>query len=232
MLKKSHSRILAIENSSNYLSLAYEDAYYHCVHTHDTNAYILAQIDILLQKNNQIQPDYIAVGVGPGAFTGVRLAISTAISLAFAWSIPVIPICSLWTAIEYFRISNIQLNLSMPNQIVIDARMQQAYVRDFTYTNNVYSLGEIYLLDIPNNHNLEEYSTKIQCILTNLKNTQPRQIQAQNNNLNIYTDIYPHALGLLNLAYNRTSFACAPQNVQANYVRNKVAITIAERGEK
>jgi tRNA threonylcarbamoyl adenosine modification protein YeaZ len=38
--------------------------------------------------------DVIAVGVGPGSFTGMRIAISYAKSIAIAWRVPIVPISS------------------------------------------------------------------------------------------------------------------------------------------
>lgn len=40
------------------------------------------------------QIEAIAVGIGPGSFTGMRIAISYAKSLAIAWRIPIVPISS------------------------------------------------------------------------------------------------------------------------------------------
>jgi tRNA threonylcarbamoyladenosine biosynthesis protein TsaB len=40
-------------------------------------------------------PDGLAVGVGPGSFTGVRVAVSAAKALAFGWQIPVVGVSSL-----------------------------------------------------------------------------------------------------------------------------------------
>ena len=40
------------------------------------------------------QIDRLAVGVGPGGFTGLRIAIAYAKSLAAAWERPLVPVCS------------------------------------------------------------------------------------------------------------------------------------------
>jgi tRNA threonylcarbamoyladenosine biosynthesis protein TsaB len=72
------------------------------------------------------QLDAIAVGRGPGAFTGVRLAISAAQGIALALDIPVLPVSSLAA-----------LALDAPQDAssilaVIDARMGEIYAGTFT----------------------------------------------------------------------------------------------------
>lgn len=39
-------------------------------------------------------PDYIAVGTGPGLFTGTRIGVAIGKSLSYAWQIPLVPFSS------------------------------------------------------------------------------------------------------------------------------------------
>jgi tRNA threonylcarbamoyladenosine biosynthesis protein TsaB len=73
------------------------------------------------------QLDAIAVGRGPGAFTGVRLAISVAQGLALALDIPVVPVSSLAT-----------LAMQAPRNgaaiiAAIDARREEIYTGTFRF---------------------------------------------------------------------------------------------------
>jgi tRNA threonylcarbamoyladenosine biosynthesis protein TsaB len=89
---------------------------------------ILPMIDSLLAQAgiSRHRLDGIAVGRGPGAFTGVRLAISIAQGLALGLDIPVVPVSSLAA-----------LALDAPDQpgasilAVIDARMGEIYAGAF-----------------------------------------------------------------------------------------------------
>ena len=72
--------------------------------------------------------DAVAVGCGPGAFTGVRLAISAAQGIALALDIPVLPVSSLAA-----------LALQAPDNgaailAVVDARMGEVYAGTFRRT--------------------------------------------------------------------------------------------------
>jgi tRNA threonylcarbamoyladenosine biosynthesis protein TsaB len=75
--------------------------------------------------------DAIAVGCGPGAFTGVRLAVSAAQGIALALDIPVVPVSSLAA-----------LALQAPEDdeaailAVIDARMGEIYAGAFRRTRD------------------------------------------------------------------------------------------------
>ena len=63
-------------------------------------------------------PEGIAVGQGPGSYTGVRVGAALAKSLAFGWDIPLIGICSL----QFFTPED-----PSPSLILFDARIGGFY---------------------------------------------------------------------------------------------------------
>ena len=69
---------------------------------------LLPMVDQLLAESqiNGQALDAIAVSIGPGAFTGLRIGCSIAQGLAFGWGLPMIPVISLEAfAYSYFRVS-------------------------------------------------------------------------------------------------------------------------------
>jgi tRNA threonylcarbamoyladenosine biosynthesis protein TsaB len=64
--------------------------------------------------------DCLGVGIGPGSYTGIRIGVSVAQALAFAWNLPLVGVCS--------------LNAFVPSEqglfaAILDARIGGAYVR-------------------------------------------------------------------------------------------------------
>lgn len=49
--------------------------------------FLLPSISVILQER---RPDFIAIGTGPGSFTGSRVGGIIALTLAYAWKIPLI----------------------------------------------------------------------------------------------------------------------------------------------
>jgi len=92
---------------------------------------ILPMIESLLAEAGigRRQLDGIAVGRGPGAFTGVRLAISVAQGLALGLDVPVVPVSSLAALAQ-----DIPAHVSSPMLAVIDARMGEIYAGAFRRT--------------------------------------------------------------------------------------------------
>ena len=89
---------------------------------------ILPMIESLLGEAgiSRRQIDAIAVGRGPGAFTGVRLAISVAQGLALGLDVPVVPVSSLAALAQ-----DAPQDIDAPILAVIDARMGEIYAGAF-----------------------------------------------------------------------------------------------------
>ncbi|MGH8118461.1 MAG: tRNA (adenosine(37)-N6)-threonylcarbamoyltransferase complex dimerization subunit type 1 TsaB, partial [Rhodanobacteraceae bacterium] len=91
---------------------------------------VLPMADELLAEAGiaRTQLDAVAMGRGPGAFTGVRLAVSVAQGLALALDIPVVPVSSLAV-----------LAMQAPRNgaailAAIDARRAEIYAGAFRFT--------------------------------------------------------------------------------------------------
>ncbi len=120
-------KILAIETATEACSAAL-DIDDCCIHRFQISSrrhteLILPMIDDLFREAD-IQTsdlDVIAFGQGPGAFTGVRIAIGVIQGLAFAHNIPVIPVSTLASLAQHFAKEHTYVASA------IDARMQEIY---------------------------------------------------------------------------------------------------------
>jgi tRNA threonylcarbamoyladenosine biosynthesis protein TsaB len=172
--------------------------------------------------------DAIAVGRGPGAFTGVRLAISLAQGMAMALDRPVVTISSLAA-----------LALEAPEDdaailAVIDARMGEIYAASYRRDDE----GGLIALD-------EERV----CTAESLVLPQTDAWNVVGSGWVTYEDVlrrrlgieprstdgacYPQAQHVATLAVRefKAGRAVAPEHALPVYLRDKVALTLAEQGK-
>jgi tRNA threonylcarbamoyladenosine biosynthesis protein TsaB len=171
--------------------------------------------------------DAIAVGRGPGAFTGVRLAVSLAQGMAMALDLPVVTISSL-AALALEAPENDAAILA-----VIDARMGEIYAASYRRDGN----GGLQALDeervcLPDALALPQeaawnvvgsgWATYADTLIKPLSRT----LRSANG------VCYPQARHVATLAVSefKAGKAQAPELALPVYLRDKVALTLAEQG--
>ena len=91
--------ILALDTSTNLCSVAVISGENVIEMQRDLprahNQHILAMVNEILGDRSLESVDLIACGVGPGSFTGIRVAVGVAQGLGWSLDIPVLPVCSL-----------------------------------------------------------------------------------------------------------------------------------------
>ena len=127
-----HASVLAIDTATNLCSVALvndadiKEIQRDLPRAH--NQHILTMIDELLEGRSLSDAvSIIACGVGPGSFTGIRVAVGVAQGLGWSLDLPIYPFCSLEAQARATAHSAGDLVLS-----AIDAQIGQVYWAWFT----------------------------------------------------------------------------------------------------
>ena len=127
--------IAAIEAATRSASVAVTDGNKFVEITQDSqlthSETLLPQFKQVLKmaKINHEMIDAIAVSIGPGSFTGLRIGLAMAKALAYAWNIKIIGVSTLKSLAYHFPASIV---MSM-----IDAQKSRAYVQIFNRLNQI-----------------------------------------------------------------------------------------------
>lgn len=117
-------RVLGIDSAGPVLGVAWVSGEYtHCLEQRmprGGDTFLLPAIATILEAHTI---DLVAVSVGPGAFTGLRVGVSAALGVAFARGLKVVPVSSLMARAMLLGKAN---TLSL-----LDARKQRVYAQLF-----------------------------------------------------------------------------------------------------
>lgn len=188
---------------------------------------LLAQAGI---KRSQL--DAIAISRGPGAFTGVRLAIAIAQGIALALDKPIVPVSTL--AVLALRAHDPLAATREPQRVfaAIDARMGEVYTAAYELRDgDAFALDEEVVIAptaavVPGERDdWLGVGTGFAAAEGALRERLGERFAA------IDAQALPHAADLARLAaraYARGE-AVAPERIEPAYLRNNVALTIAEQ---
>ena len=227
-------QLVAIECSTATASVALvrgHDVVEHCFAPDSRQSErILLAIDQLTRSSGfELRAtDAIAVSIGPGAFTGVRLAIAAAQGLALALSVPIVPVSTL--AVLALSIDAPPGGEPIPVLATMDARMGEIYAGWFDVTRTaVTARGAEAVLSAAQLTRPEDVGRYT--AVGNGFGAFPAEISAViGEPLTAFPDRFPRAADVARLAQRCWPHgAMPPEQIEAAYLRNKVALTTAER---
>jgi tRNA threonylcarbamoyladenosine biosynthesis protein TsaB len=237
------TRILAIDTSSAWCSVALSlpDAaplVRHQKVSAGASQLLLPWVEELLSEDSieLASLDAIAIGNGPGAFTGVRLGVAAVQGLAIAARLPVLPVASL-DAIASQLIKTPEFISSGAQSFVIalDARMEEAYWASYrVMTNQLPERQGDINLTAPEGIELENIEFLAGSAIAEFGNRVFASVLQPFASSHIDSIIGVNALGVLACAEEMWSKGLQ-QDVhllEPLYIRNKVALTSAERSQQ
>lgn len=137
--------ILALDSALNACSAGLHD-FDEALHVTATNEVTRGQAELLLPMVNQILSkagktykdiDLIAVTHGPGAFTGIRVAMATAKSMGLSLDVPVTGVCTFEAILKsyYYGVDNTAENTA----VILETKRKDFYVQIFDTKLNALS---------------------------------------------------------------------------------------------
>jgi tRNA threonylcarbamoyladenosine biosynthesis protein TsaB len=171
----------------------------------------------------------IAVGIGPGAFTGIRIGVGIGQGMALGGDLPCLPIVCL-DAIALEGIDSLKLQKGDHVLVAVDARMSEVYWAQYQVEANGLPnrLGDIHL-SAPNSVDIPE---KDFYLVGNAATAYPEKMQMHIAKAKkIDADVVPHARSIARLGFDalEKGLQVSAEDLQPIYIRDKVAQTIVER---
>lgn len=176
------------------------------------------------------QLDAIAVGIGPGAFTGVRLAVALAQGIALGLDIPVVPVSTL----AVLALSGKPDDAGVDRELVaaIDARMGEVYLGRFGVDADGLVVARGAEVLVAPDAASTEVSFDALGIGTGFS-AGNGALAARLGLARVFADALPHAGDLARLAAREfiRGKAIAADALEPAYLRDRVALTLVEQGK-
>jgi len=223
---KKNTNILAIETSTEACSVALltdKDQLFSefALTPRQHTQYLPRMMDSVLVQAGLFKKDltHIAYASGPGAFTGVRIAASTAQGISIGLNIPLVAISTLAILAQHCH----NLHHSKRIMAALDARMGEAYVGHYQLDN---ASGLVELNGRESLIKLDQLVAPEGYFLAGSGFMACREAgYPVTANETIDEELLPHASALVQLAQQAVTQGrtLSADQIQINYIRNKVA---------
>ncbi len=229
-------KLLALDTSTDTLSVAVQHGAAIYEHTGAGGAQastgLIAAIEALLQQAGLAlsELDAIVFGRGPGSFTGLRTACAVVQGLALGAKRKVLPVDTLLAVAQEAQMQAQQQGLDARRILAtLDARMGEIYAHYYEYDSKLFSIHEGELLIKPENL-MRGLGSAPTLLAGNIRPSLDALLPAAALDLP-YLACLPSARALL--AWAPTGIAAGglvdAEHALPLYIRNKVALTTAER---
>tara|TARA_A100001015_G_scaffold288361_1_gene359124 strand:- start:1210 stop:1938 length:729 start_codon:yes stop_codon:yes gene_type:complete len=227
--------ILAIETSSKLCSIALWDknnknnkiiGHVDHIGAKVHNQHLLPSIKHLLEKNDLSLTDLdgIAIGVGPGSFTGLRIGCAAVQGLALSLEIPIFTCSSLRIMSQDFILKNIN-NIKNKICVILDANAGDYYIGEYIIKNNIaeninpdFLLNKQDLVSYFKNNNFDYYIGDI--CLDNLNLDLDLNLSL-NNTLSSIPSPIPSSIALCELFSDILKNPIGPEDLEPVYLRTQ-----------
>lgn len=183
---------------------------------------VLGDADLRLQD-----VDAIAVGRGPGAFTGIRIGVGVAQGLAMAADKPILPVSTLAALAQQAYVQQGATQVLA----ALDARMQEVYWGQYSLKDGIMQLQGEEQVCAPTNTPIPESSAWFASGHGWSAYAEVLQGRFADKLSGIDTAALPNAEFMLPLAIAdwQAGKAVPPEDAQPVYLRNKIALTVQEQ---
>ncbi len=184
--------VCSVSLSENNKLLAYKEL--NSGYTHAENLTVFIQ-DVLKEASLAINKiDAVAVSMGPGSYTGLRIGVSTAKGLCYALNKPLIAIDTLQALAN-----NYKMNFQIENQLLcpmIDARRMEVYCA--IYNSELKNI-EAVRAEIVNENSFKEVLLNNKIVYFGDGAEKCKGVLGNNPNAEIVENIVPSALAMIEL---------------------------------
>ncbi len=180
--------------------------------------------NLLNQANiKKSEIDYIACGMGPGSFTGVRIGVGAAQGLSLGLNIKLIPVSNL----QILAQGSIRISSCPYIAVAADAKMGEVYLGLFKNQNGIAEpmIDEQVCSPQKALEILEANKVAKEWTATGsgFKAYSDLENFISKNNVNLSADLLPYSLDILPIAIQHVEKAVFPEDVVPTYLRNEVA---------